>query len=321
MKDEKQKVTNVHDDFFNGIMKNKQNATDFLSGALPAEIVNQIDFTNIEYDDTGYGGKYISDLVVKLKIADKPLDIYILLEHKSTQPNKNDLFLQILKYIYAMLEQDNKNKNDFRVIIPLVFYHGKDKWDIPQQFLELYRVNDVNDVNDDIKKYMLDFSYILYDTDNFNDDNDADKFHKNLILLSSLIAFKNTFSKGDFKTIQKIFNNLNELGLLEHVSKAEVFITYVAQTKQANVDEVISLISDISQDGGKEMLTFADYFTTQGMEQGMQQGMQQGMEQGMQRGVQREKIEIATNLLKLGIDIKTVSIASGLPIDEVEKLN
>jgi predicted transposase/invertase (TIGR01784 family) len=58
----------------------------------------------------------------------------------------------------------------------------------------------------------------------------------------------------------------------------------------------------------------------QGMEQGMAQGMEQGMEQGMAQGMAQEKLQIAKNMLAMGLDTETISKATGLSVDEIDNL-
>jgi predicted transposase/invertase (TIGR01784 family) len=58
----------------------------------------------------------------------------------------------------------------------------------------------------------------------------------------------------------------------------------------------------------------------QGMEQGMAQGMAQGMEQGMAQGMAQEKLQIAKNMLAMGLDTETISKATGLSVDEIDNL-
>lgn len=58
----------------------------------------------------------------------------------------------------------------------------------------------------------------------------------------------------------------------------------------------------------------------QGMAQGMEQGMAQGMEQGMAQGMEQEKLQIAKNMLAMGLDTETISKATGLSVDEIDNL-
>ena len=55
-----------------------------------------------------------------------------------------------------------------------------------------------------------------------------------------------------------------------------------------------------------------------GMAQGLEKGMAQGLEKGMEKGKMEEKWEMAKKLRKLGIDLETISIASGLSIEQLK---
>ena len=58
----------------------------------------------------------------------------------------------------------------------------------------------------------------------------------------------------------------------------------------------------------------------QGIEQGIKQGIKQGVEQGITQGKHESKNEIAKELLKIGIPIEQITIATGLNEDEIKKL-
>ena len=47
---------------------------------------------------------------------------------------------------------------------------------------------------------------------------------------------------------------------------------------------------------------------------------ERGVEQGIELGIEREKLEIALNLLKMGLSVEQVVEGTGLPIEEVEKI-
>ena len=59
----------------------------------------------------------------------------------------------------------------------------------------------------------------------------------------------------------------------------------------------------------------------EGMRKGIQEGMQEGMRKGMQQGISERNIEIAKNLVKLGMTLQQIVTATGLTKEEVEKLH
>ena len=59
----------------------------------------------------------------------------------------------------------------------------------------------------------------------------------------------------------------------------------------------------------------------QGMQQGIQQGIQQGKSLGLAEGALQKAFQTARNLLGIGLSIENIAKATGLTIQEVEKLN
>lgn len=53
---------------------------------------------------------------------------------------------------------------------------------------------------------------------------------------------------------------------------------------------------------------------------GMKKGMEEGLQKGKAEGRQEEKHSIVLNLKKLGVSIEQISFATGLSIEEIEKL-
>jgi len=82
-------------------------------------------------------------------------NIYCLFEHKS-QPEKHTS-LQLYKYMGVIWENEF-NKDELPIIIPIVIYHGSRKWKISQSFINLFSAPPKN-----LTSYIPDFSYLLYD--------------------------------------------------------------------------------------------------------------------------------------------------------------
>ena len=58
-----------------------------------------------------------------------------------------------------------------------------------------------------------------------------------------------------------------------------------------------------------------------GIEQGIEQGLEKGIEQGLEQGKKEEKVEIAKNLLQMGLSTGRIIQATGLSKEEIENLN
>ena len=57
-----------------------------------------------------------------------------------------------------------------------------------------------------------------------------------------------------------------------------------------------------------------------GYERGLEEGMKKGVEKGIHEGERSANLRNAKNLKTLGVDIHTISQATGLSVEEIEKL-
>jgi len=293
------KTKNIHANFFNKLLKENRNVIDALKLMLPPEISEMLDFRSIVFDDSSYVDDKLvdslSDIVIKTMIKDKyhSADIYILLEHKSSKPKKEDLFFQILKYIYNMWLLDYSTKKPFRVIIPLVFYHGKQKWNLPERFIDQFQIRD------DLKKIILDFSYILYNTNNI-DDLEFQKSSGNAFLKAGLISLKHSFEKEKLENVVNIIEYIYSEGLFEDDNKVEYIIRYLSLRYELTVGKIRKIIKKLTIKRSDAMKTFIDYYE--------------------EKGIEKEKIETAKKMLVKGYHLKEIKEITGLTEKQIKKL-
>jgi predicted transposase YdaD len=156
-------ITSINDKIFKKIFGDVENTKDFLKKVLPREIKQRLDFSSIKIDPTNYVSNEFqegySDIVVEAKMKSRssgkiPTEIYFILEHKTEGRVK--VFFQILKYMCFVWEKDIDANKPMRVIIPIIFYHGKEKWNVPDSFAGQF------DVDEEVKRFLLDFRYISH---------------------------------------------------------------------------------------------------------------------------------------------------------------
>ena len=58
-----------------------------------------------------------------------------------------------------------------------------------------------------------------------------------------------------------------------------------------------------------------------GMEKGMKEGMEKGMAKGMEKGMNQKALEIAENMLAMGLSAEQVAKATQLPLEIIKKLS
>jgi predicted transposase/invertase (TIGR01784 family) len=339
------KIIKAHDKFFAKIFSDTENIKSFLKIALPAGVLKVLDFSKIEFDlrsyITGEIKGFSSDMVVKLKMfrGNKKkidTDIYFLFEHKSYRDKK--IFMQLLKYMYLMWQKDMAAGKPLRVIVPIVFYHDKYKWKMPQSF------NDQFDVNEDVKKYLLNYKYILFDTNSWNlEDQRNEKLRDNVNLMAYLFLMKSAFQKG-LDTVKTLVDFWIQKGLEDDMDLINASLNYIVSIKNITPERLIKILEESKIQGGEIMQSLAQKWVEQGIEQGfeegiekgikkgieegmergieegMERGIEKGIEEGMEKGVKKGKIQIAKELINNGIDIDIIARSTGFSRQEIKKL-
>jgi len=341
MKDTNTDIYQVNDSFFHKIFDSPENARDFLERVLPDRLQKQLDFENIKIEDTKYVSnrfeKGFSDIVVKTSLKTKkgkkkPVDIYFIIEHKTE--GRVEIFIQVLKYMVFEWEKDYNNNKPPRVIIPVVFYHGADEWKIPRSFAEQF------DVDDEVKRFLLDYRYVLFDTNTWDFRDESNKeLKKNVFLFTSMVFMKAAY-KNDREAILEIFKFWYDRGFLENMDLVLFCLEYVSQTQEISRDQLKKMLDESKIDGGEIMPTLAQQMkeefreelkeefreefkqtlAQQMKEEFMQTLGSQLKDEGKKEGIEAKAIETAKKMLKKGFETDIIMELTGLRKEEIEKL-
>jgi len=259
MKNTTTDIQQVNDSFFHKIFDSPENARDFLEQVLPGELKKQLDLSHIEIEDTKYVSnefkKGFSDIVVKTSLKTKKgkkvlVDIYFLLEHKSE--GRVEVLIQVLKYMVFELEKDYNSNKPPRLIIPVVFYHGAEEWKVPRSFADQF------DVDEEVKPYVLDYRYILFDTNPWDFRAESNKeLKENVFLFTAMVLMKAAY-KNDMEAIREIFRFWHERGFTENKEIVLFFMKYISHTQDIKRDHLKKILDTSKIDGGDIMPTLAD---------------------------------------------------------------
>jgi len=299
-------VRNFHNNLFVKTFSDITNVKDFISGALPPEIVKNIDADSAYVEPTSFVedslSSHLSDLVIKLKARDKKrtVDLYLLFEHKSYMDEK--ILWQLLKYQYLMFEEDNNTKRKFRTIIPVVFYHGRGKWKVSASFSESINIPEY------LKKYALNFEYILFDTKDF-DLTIEDRFGKNAYLMSVLSLLKDNGRMNPEK-LETIFRYFKRSGLVKEHENLIILMRYIYFTNQVEEKELVDIMkTELGEETEEIMPSLGNQI--------LQKGRQEGIREGIKEGAFAKAIETCRNALMNGISSEMVAKITGLPLEKV----
>ena len=274
-------VNNPHDKYVKSVLTNKKYAINFLKNYLPERLVKRIDFSHfsIEKDShiTDNLKEYFSDLIFKTKINDKKSQIYFLFEHKSSPDSF--IFGQLMKYI-GLIWTKSKNKP---IVIPYVFYNGKEKWNS-----SLYSLDHIQKSDNYIERFIPKFKHLLCDL------NDYDRLlgDDEVKLMISLLKF---FHNEEL--VKKSFRKINIRGIDDKLVISSIF--YIMNSVNVNNEKkFLNQVQDII--GDDKMPTIAQELKKQ--------------------GERESKIKVAKRLLRMNLSIKKISKATDLDISEVKKI-
>ena len=316
-------IQQVNDKFFHKIFDSPKNARDFLQRVLPTDLLKHLDLKKIEIGDTKYVSnefhKGFSDIVINTRLKEKNtgnrrVDIYFLIEHKTE--GRVELMLQFLKYMVFELEKDYNNGQTPRLIIPVVFYHGPGQWKVPRSFAEQFNVDE------EIKPYLLDYRYILFDTNPWDFKNESE-LKKNVFLFTSMVLLKAAY-KNDFEAILEIFRFWQEKGFTDKKEVILFFLRYISRTQDIKTDQLQEILDKSKIDGGDIMPTLEQRIISEYKEEVIKslgpKLISKGKREGKREGKKEGKMEIAMRMLRKDFDLKTIMGLTGFTKSELEKL-
>ena len=245
-------MKSYHDEMFKSNFTKKENAIDLINNTFPEEIKNNLLFETLTLGNNSYTDsklkKYFSDLVYTCNYKNVEIKIALLFEHKSYFTDRPHL--QLLKYILRIWEQQIKSKEEMKVVIPIIFYHGLETW-------KYSRLNEYfTEIDSNLIKFIPIFDYLLIDLSGYTDQEIKDKLFdsiENKILLSIMknILDKKKFIKNitDYLEIGKIYFK-TEKGIKFIETVIEYLFSVVKEDKK---EIIIEKIDKIIKDGGETM--------------------------------------------------------------------
>ena len=261
--------------------------------------------------------KYTSSFVSKIfqnREADivykyKNKNIFFLIEHQT----KIDYSMsyRILEYEIEIMKsaidiRKVKNKEyKLPLVIPIVLYTGKKKWDA-KRYLE-----ESQETLDDVK--IKAGNYNLVDINDFT----KEELLQGKTLISKMMLLeKSESTEESIEMLEKIIPNTNkeEKELLKRV----ISILFGEKIGEEKTKELIEKI-----DGGEgEMLALVDMIRNENkmyINMGRKEGRKEAREEGKIK-LKQQCLEIAKNLLKINMPISQISEVTKLPEEEIEKI-
>ena len=310
-----------HDSFFKDTFSNPKRAKKLLEFILSKKEFEVYDINKIRIEKDSFKEGRHADIILSLPFKKNPklrARIFILLEHKS-QYDKG-LFEQILNYIILLRKWVMKLTGRPPLIIPVLFYHGKQPLKWAKSLQEEEFKQDFKEIPFESQKSMLNYEVRIINTK----DPKVRNFFKS----------KGSECWGFIRLLDEIWNiNNPDKEKVRRIIKDYFGKELKGAKKEEEEELTVSVIRYLQSAGGlkKQVWKEAEKLLKQdkiikggdymgAIENIREEGLQKGLQKGRQEGRQERDKEVVLNLLKKNQNISFISEVTGLPEKEIKKL-
>ena len=206
-------------------------------------------------------------------------------------------------------------------ILPIIFYHGAQEWQVPLGFQEIFL-----DLPALLVPYVPDFQYFLYDLTTVDDQ----EIKGDLILQAGLLSLKYARDENLKDKLQHIFSLIDQLGDPQKIQEyLGTVVRYLWSTSPIHREEIkTALVETFKKEGDSVMKTIAQTYIDQGYELGREQARQEMQQeikkayeeaQKIRQEAQAEKRLGLLSSIELGLELKFGKEGLGL-FNEVQQI-
>lgn len=259
-------LNNPHDRFFKESFSRPDVARDFLLHYLPKDVIAELDLSHLEIRKDSYIDEdlqqHFTDLLYEVGVKNGlGAHVYLLFEHKSGAEWL--VAFQLLRYMVHIWEQDIRDgRKVLTPILPLVVYHGREKWQAGLNFGSLFSGPE------SLRSYWPEFFYRLYDLSRYQDDEIKGAVRAQVTLL----ILKHSFDRNLIALLPDYLKRLNDLddakASLDYLG---TIIRYVMSiTPKLEPGSIAGVVNQaFPQTGGEMMSTLLDQLLEEGEERGI----------------------------------------------------
>ena len=293
----------LHDKFFKATLGRTGSFSSLLKGFLPPDIVRSLDFASFcpvptESVDDSLDRSFM-DLAFSARQSGTETRIYLLVEHKSSPDSET--FLQLLRYMLALWTGDRKDGRPLTPVLPLLFHHGKQRWNLPRRFADFMKTPEV------LRSIALDFAPEVLDVGPIPDEKIREAIGDPDTLVP-ILALKHIFGSLEeaLVSVLPLFRSIEANG-------TQVVLNYLLGCHGIDNPETLKKISEklVKEE---HMPNVVDILIEKGLQEGLQKGLQKGRQEGLQEGLQKGQRDAVVKLLKKGV-LTPAQIASALDLD------
>lgn len=272
-------MKNPHDRFFKETLTQRENALSFFREYLPAKIVSQFDWRTLRISKETFVEPELrerfSDIVYEVRAKGRQVFICLLLEHQSTVDPW--MPLRLLGYMVRLWEQWRKQNPDadkLPGIIPMVFYHGEDAWDVSVNFRDMIDSPELTD------EFVPAFSYLLRDFSLSGDPDIRGSIRIRLFLDVMSHIFSPRFAEAFDRMIPLLTELSEKKTAMEYI---ETVLRYICHTSDALSWKGMEtrLTQAFDEERRRYIMTIADELRREGEIRGEIKMCQKFMDKGL----------------------------------------
>ncbi len=275
----KQPAKMTHDYLFRVLLEDPGRAATLLREYLPPALSARM----IDEPPKLLDGTYVdensrmtqSDRLFEVRLTDgPPVMIYTLVEHKSVPEYSTPL--QLLGYLVRIWTRYAEGKaaklSALPVIVPLVFYHGRKSWTVPQTFGEMVQSDA------DTAAFVPSFRYDLHDLGV----GPHQKLSSDAPVRAVLTALRYV-QRNDEVTVGVLTALLRDLP--DGTDLERIVFRYIVEKYEVSQPVFTAALDTAKDDGGKALMgTIAETWKKEGEAKGLAAGKILGREKGLAAG-------------------------------------
>jgi len=296
-------VSATHDTLFRGSMENVDIARDFFVAHLGEGVLKRVRLNTLKLESSTFideaHKELRSDILYSATVDDRIGYLYLVVEHQST-PDKLMAF-RLLSYVCRVwqrhLDQRKDTPDQLPAVLPLVMYNGTaSPYPYSTHFLDCFASPEL------IREFLFE-QFRLIDLTVMPDEEMPS--HKKAAFMEWLE--KHIRERDILGALEKLDADIvGEIKDLNNGSYFRFAIKYLLDKSEAvDIDKAVKLLKNKVPDREDDIMTIAQAFEQRGIEKGMK----------------KNALEVARNLLKMGLRDEDVAKATKLPVSEIVSLH
>ncbi len=268
-------LTNPHDRFFRHFLADPERARAFIRHVLPSAVVDHLDLATLRQEDASFVDPELrahqGDVLFQVGLSSGgEAHVYVLFEHKS-YPDRRVAW-QVLRYMVKIWEREWGHRRRLSPIVPVVVYHGVERWGVPETFGALVEGPKA------LRGYVPDFTYRLYD---LSEVEDAVLWRE--VVIGSWLAVMKYIQRPELGArlediLKALWRCVEVTGSSTGVEALITVLRYVAEAREGlSEKEVRMAVERALPQGGEVMATLAQEWLEQGLQQGRREGLIQAI--------------------------------------------